>query len=374
MNPHDRNPPLPYHSPVRMRREFQLAVQCCRWAFDPGGSAPAEDASADLDWSFFAHLLRRHRVQALVWDCLKTLQIPLPQSTSDAIAADATEILARNLRTARECSQLLESFIDAGVPLMFLKGLSLGALVYRNPFLKAGWDIDLLVPQNCVIAAVDLLRAAGYRLIFPPATDADKRLVDWHRRRKESVWHKSDGDFHVELHSRITDNPRLIPSIGMGSPTQRVTIAPGSVLPTLRLEPLFAYLCVHGATSAWFRLKWICDFAALLHGRSIVEIERLYEDSQRLGAGRSAAQALLLANSLFATIRDTPLEARLGDSRANRWLASAALRQLAGPAAGAEPTERRLGTAMIHLTQLFLLPGASFKIAELCRQARDILR
>lgn len=370
MNRRDSAPLLAYERLVRTRQEFQLAVQCCRWAFAPRGSAPAEHVSVDFDWSFFARLLRRHRVQALVWDCLKTLQIPLPQPACDTIAGDAGQTVANNLRIARECSQLMQGFSSAGIPLMFLKGLSLGALVYRNPFLKAGWDIDLLVPEEQVTAAANLLRAAGYRLVSPPAADTE-RLVEWHRRRKESEWHKPQGDFHVELHTRLADSLRLIPSIGLDSPAQSVTIASGIVLPTLQLEPLFAYLCVHGASSAWFRLKWISDFAGLLDGRSIGEIERLYEESQRLGAGRSAAQALLLADELFGTIAGSQLHERLNSDRANRLLARAALAQLAGPSL-AEPTERRFGTATIHLSQLLLLPGPGYMLGELRRQIRDI--
>jgi hypothetical protein len=35
-----------------------------------------------------------------------------------------------------------------------------------------------------------------------------------------------------------------------------------------------------------------------------------------------------------------------------------------------EPTERVLGTRMIHFTQFLLLPGWRYKLAELLRQAR----
>jgi hypothetical protein len=37
----------------------------------------------------------------------------------------------------------------------------------------------------------------------------------------------------------------------------------------------------------------------------------------------------------------------------------------------AEPTEARFGTAAIHLSQLFLLPGARFKLGELARQVSN---
>ena len=49
-------------------------------------------------------------------------------------------------------------------------------------------------------------------------------------------------------------------------------------MPTLADEPLYAYLCVHGASSAWFRLKWIADLNALLAGRTAEEIAALPEE------------------------------------------------------------------------------------------------
>ena len=96
--------------------------------------------------------------------------------------------------------------------------------------------------------------------------------------------------------SNCTRDWRIIrssfPSLDVHSPAQEVEIAPGIALPTLADEELFAYLAVHGASSAWFRLKWIADFAAILDARTGAEIERIYQKSQVLGAGRAAGQAL----------------------------------------------------------------------------------
>jgi hypothetical protein len=124
---------------------------------------------------------------------------------------------------------------------------------------------------------------------------------------------------------------------------------------------LFAYLCAHGASSSWFRLKWITDLAGFLHRRSAGDVVRLHQRSKQLGAGRAGDQALLLAHWLYGI----PIE--LAPGRAENWLARAALDELTNPR---EPTERPLGTRMIHLTQFFLLPGPAFKLSELIRQAQ----
>jgi hypothetical protein len=352
-----------------MSPELQLTAELCRRAFVHGGGNKAPTVPRGLNWARLLRLARFHRVQGLVSQALPSLDDAPPVAIAQALSDDALAITANNLRAAVESRDLLAEFEAAGIPLLFVKGLTLGALAYSRPLLKMSWDIDLLVAPDDVGAAGRLLQHRGYRLVLPEEIG---RLERWHRRRKESVWTHDSGIF-VELHTRLADNPSLIPTIGVGSPRRSVEVAQGIRLPTLEDDELFAHLCVHGASSAWFRLKWITDFAGLLAGRSAGELERLYERSLQLGAGRASAQALLVADHFYGTIAGTRLKPRLERDRASRWLARAAVRQLAGRAEPSEPTEARLGTAPIHWTQLLLLPGFGFKAGELTRQLSDAL-
>ena len=76
----------------------------------------------------------------------------------------------------------------------------------------------------------------------------------------------------------------------VGSAKQFVKVSEGISLSTLATDELFAYLAVHGASSASFQLKWISDFAALLHRNTPPDIELLYYRSQVLGAARAAGR------------------------------------------------------------------------------------
>jgi hypothetical protein len=348
--------------------EFQLTVECCRMAFAGGDAPRIQQMCAAVDWDRFVRIARFHRVQGLVWHSLQSTEAEIPRQAALALSTDTKLIVATNLRTSVEARHLRTDFDQAGLDLLFVKGLTIGALAYPKPLLKMGWDIDLLIAPEQLAQAAELLGSRGYRLVTPQRP-AD--LMSWHRRRKESVWTRDPG-LHIELHTRLADNRLLIPSIDVHSPRQLVAVA-GVSLPTLAGDQLFAYLCVHGASSAWFRLKWIADFAGLLKPLAPAEIERLYALSQRLGAGRAADQALLLAETLFGSLAGTDLKARLERDRTSRWLAAEAYRQLAGNAEGHEPTEVRLGTARIHLTQLPLLPGFRFSLGELARQVGDLI-
>ena len=349
--------------------EFQLTVECCRAAFDGGHSRKHLELCEGVDWDRFVRVVRYHRVQGLVWSGLQSSKAEVPAQVGVSLSADTKLIAATNLNATAEAGAMLAQFERAGISVLFVKGLTLGALAYPKPLLKMGWDIDILVAAEDLPQAAAELEARGYRRMIPAAS-AD--LMNWHRRSKESVWARPEELLYVELHSRLADNPELISGIGVDSPRRPVEIASGVTLPTLAAGELFAYLCVHGASSLWFRLKWITDLAALLHRLGPDEIEALYDRSQQLGAGRAAAQALLHADDLYGTLAGTDLRQRLQQDRVSRWLANAAMKQVAGRDDPRDPDTIPLGTAWIHLSQLGLLPGLRFKFGELARQLRSM--
>ena len=358
-------------NPCVSNPELALLMQSCASAFGLG----VPTVHKEIDWPLFLRLARFHRVQGLVWSDASKRAMPIPPEITAAIEADASDIAMANVQSALECRRLLRRFEDAGMAPLFVKGLSLGTLAYGNAAVKAAVDIDLVVADDQLEQTADLLRSDGYRLEQPSGNYDPSRLRAWHGPGKESTWVRPHPWSVVDLHTRLFDHPRLIPRIGPSSPRRMVEVSKGIQLPTLQEEELFAYLCVHGASSAWFRLKWITDLAALVHRKSAAEVAHLHHHSQELGAGRAAGQALLLADALFGTLRGAPeLLRTLRSDRVTRWLCGRALRQLVGRGEPVEPTARMGGTAMIHLTQFFLLPGWSFKASEFGRQARAALR
>ena len=247
--------------------EFRLAAAACRASY---GDVSAVSDVTKIDWSRFILLCRRHRIQGLAHAGLRELDAPVPAVASEPLAADARRIAAANLLAIAETGRLLDSFQSADLPILFVKGVSLAALVYPQPLVKMNWDIDLLIDPAALHAAARTLVDLGYRHVVP-ATGLER----WHGLRKESAW--TNGVAHIELHTRLADNPAMIPSIDVFSPRQIVTLQGSLPVPTLADDELFAYLCVHGASSAWFRLKWITDLAAMLHGRSTDDIHRLFD-------------------------------------------------------------------------------------------------
>ena len=352
---------------MRLSQEFELVAACCRRPAGADADARIRTLAGGADWDRVLRIARRHRVEGLVWDGLRRAAVEIPADAAGTLRASAERIAFQNLSLAVESLRLKRRFEAAGIDLLFVKGVSLGQAAWGSLALKMGWDIDVLAPAESVAAAAGLLEEAGYALKIPGGAAARGKLDFWHRHWKESVWAAPSGTT-VELHTALADNSALLRDVGLRSPRQQVVIPGAGNLPTLAREPLFAYLAVHGASSAWFRLKWIADVGALLAPLPPADIERLYRYADAAGAGRAAALALLLCHRLFQTPLTSALFAELRRDRIVRLLLRLALRKLAGRAEARELEETRLGTLTIHLLQLGLKKGVGYKFGELRRQ------
>ena len=338
-----------------MEPTLALLIDCCRFGFAGGDRDELGRRLKAADGWRLTELARRHRVEGLVWRALRACSIALPGT--EKLAADARKIVADGLHMAVESGRLTRAFGQASLPHLFLKGQSLGQLAWGDPLVKRQVDIDLLVTPGAVAKAALLLGSLGFLQELPePSVDP----ADWHRRHKESSWRSDDG-IMLDLHSRVADNPALLPQVTATLSPAMVEVANGIRLPTLPQPLLLPYLAVHGTSSAWFRLKWLADFAALVHQLNAAELEELGDRAPRIGAGRTIAAALVLAHRLFST----PVPDSLWFDGGSARLVKISLAQIDDER---EPTERRLGTLGIHRAQLLMAPGSHFFVGEALRQ------
>jgi hypothetical protein len=352
----------------RIPAEFRLVAACCRW---PPSDAAREEvrrrAASSIDWSLFLSLVRRHRVEGLVHRALSDAGVETPPEIRAVLARAAAGIGMQNLRHAAESLKLKRQLEEEGIAFLFLKGVTLGALAYGNLGLKQAWDIDLLVAAEQAVAAAAVLDRAGYVRSLPTPDLSEEKFRSWMAHCKESLWTSSSDGTVVELHTALVDNIRMLPGVSARSEPLSVTISPGNALPTLREGELYSYLCVHGATHGWSRLKWLADVAALLGGKPPAETERLHRVAESLGAGRSSAQALLLSSELLSLPLPPQLRQELESDRATRWLAQLACGAMAGHGA-TELDDTMFGTVGINFAHFLMGRGLRYKLSELARK------
>lgn len=352
--------------PHRFATELTLALHCCVWPSRASVDGRIRELAASVRWPDFYKILRRHHVDGLAWNALRSSGAVLPDNVAAELQARAQSVAIASMVQAVEAAKLKQLFESRGLPILFLKGSALAIQAFGTVALKRSKDIDILVPQKALPDAARILDEAGYALVFPAKGEC---LLHWHRHWKESGWRNQNCGTIVELHTSLADSQRLLASLKPFNRCQSIEVPSVGSLPTLAQDELFAYLSVHGASSAWFRLKWIADFSALFGGLGPSELERLYHRSQELGAGRSAAQALLLAHGILGLQLAPAFKRMLEVDRLSRILSGVAMRMIREVH---EPTERILGTLPIHLSQLWLLPGGRFMLGELARQLASL--
>lgn len=334
--------------------ELNLLVQLC------GGAIRREahrTQGADCDWPRLVALARRHRVQGLAWLGL-TGGRESEWGPAVELFEDTKEIARQNLVAASAAARLMEEFGRRGLSLLFVKGLPLGALAYPQGMVKMSADVDVLVEPAELALAEKCLRELSYEPV------GDQR--DRSRRSataKEWTWAGQDGVV-IDLHARLADNPELLPTLTSHVAGQNVMVAPGIALSTLPHAQLFVYLCVHGTSSLWFRLKWAADLAALISTFSPDELHHYYEASHSLGAGRCPDVSLLVVEELFGPMIPAGLLSTAARDPITRQLVRLSIRELSNIR---EPLDRPLGTVALHLGQLLMDRGA-FPVRELRRQ------
>jgi hypothetical protein len=168
----------------------------------------------------------------------------------------------------------------------------------------------------------------------------------------------------VELHWQFADNPLLLDGLGALPQTQEVALFPGGVVRTLAKDDLFAYLCVHGASHSWSRLKWLADLNALVASESDAELVPLYRHAQARGAGLCAGQALLLCRDVFTRALPASLDNELTRSARVRRLVRIAWRAMRAPEADGGTSFA--GKARFFFTGFLLGEGFAYVTAQ-CR-------
>lgn len=338
---------------------FQLAVACCTWPLDMPRVQQAADAQ--VDWSEFLAVVKRHRIPGLACRALGPVN-GIPEQIRQTLSTQARANTFANLRCIGLHAQLDTEFRRCSIQYAVLKGIPLSQQLYGDNSLRHSRDIDLLVALHDFEAAENVLLQTGLR-----RTEPDKELSPqfrelWFKRRHHFSYVHPQHGITVELHWRLYDNIAVDPGPCVLQDIEQVMVSPGISLPVLRREYLLLNLLVHGAGHAWCRLKWIADVSALLAGFSANDRDLLLQQARIQGIEPACRQGLAVCEALeLLPPCDIPRP-----TATVRWLVSVALRAVLQdePAGGGNFLPRHQ-----MLSRFTLSPRSSYWLHELQVQA-----
>ena len=236
-----------------------------RLALGAGNAAEQREALARVaDWPAVPGLVAHHRVGALFLKGVRTggLEVPDPE-VARRLALLRRRGVLRGARQYAAMRRVTDALDGAGIPSLILKGLPLGQRVYGSPFAKSSIDVDVLVPEDGFAAAAAVLRAAGWRRTMPAFRETPARMRWYDSVENHHVFARDR--VRIELHRRLLANPFLFDPSFDRLWSRALTVEIGTErFRTPGDGDNLLYLAGHGMLHFWRRLKWLCDFAALL--------------------------------------------------------------------------------------------------------------
>jgi len=157
------------------------------------GGVSAHDG---MDWTLLCAVTHRCRIAPVIYQCLRSVSLPMPPDVMTWFRVQYYDTVARNLALLQELRELLGWLADAEIPVIVLKGpvlahFGLGAA-------RIFHDLDILIRDGDLQRVDSILHRHGHRRAPGPPHD-------FHRAYSRPT---ASGRRVVEVHFDISDRPR----------------------------------------------------------------------------------------------------------------------------------------------------------------------
>lgn len=233
-----------------------------------------------LDWNYLTSNALYHGVAPLLHRSLSRIDDVsiVPERVTAVLRERYYITLARNMIHYDELGMALRMFADAGIDVIILKGGALAEIVYHDIGLRPFSDVDILIREDDLKRAKEVMIKIGYVL--------DERISpEAHNEEFGCDLHYVINEGHVlEIHwhiARKTGNDRYT-RILIDELWERALPARIADVDTLALSPedLLLHLCIHLPRHRYNRLIWFCDIAEVVR-QGDVDWGRLVETARR---------------------------------------------------------------------------------------------
>lgn len=276
--------------------------------------APA--AAGLSSWAGVERLLQIHGCASIAHRLLAVPELRAacrpPTATTDRLRRHYLAAVARNALHPPRLGRLLARFADAAVPVLTIKGVTLGAWLYDDLGLREYVDFDFVVPEARAEAAHALLTDLGYACAINPFLRP--RLHP--RQTLEAATYRHADEITIDLRFNPwrgfwrLDGSDAEPFAGWWDRRSVLTIG-GVAVPTFGPEDQFLQLARHLQEHDYFRAIWFVDLIRLLgrHGADL-DWDRIGHEARRHGVDGGVYRTLEVVERVYGA--RAPAPARVG--------------------------------------------------------------
>jgi hypothetical protein len=276
------------------------------------------------DWSVLIPLAEEHGVLMFLAErVLGEQESSVPQEVLQKLQEKRRALLLFTYSLMAELFRLLESFREAGMEALVVKGPALSARAYGDASMRRYEDVDLLVRQRDMARFAELMTGCGYEPKVPLNAIAAGKVPG------EYVFRWPNTNRRIELHTEQTLRyfPRPLPVEGFFK--RRIFLSfDAHTVPALCAEDELLLDCIHSAKHFWERLMWIADVAAMVSRQKNLDWDRAFLTARQAGAERMLCLGLLLAAETFQVKLPGEIERVIRSDHGAQRLAAEIVRQL----------------------------------------------
>jgi hypothetical protein len=225
----------------------------------PGDPPALADASRNIDdWNAVATEAREHGLFGVMVHACQEAGCRVPDAIQRDFVRHQTIASVWHAHLLASLEELAGIFHGARIPAVALKGPLLAERLYPHGALRPCVDLDLLVSDHDLDAALGALTAAGWVADAGP-TAAYARQHHHHLQMRRA------GRPPLELHFRARAGfGTVLPSAPLIERSIEANPSSGRGFRTLAPVDEFVYLAVHAAGHGFTRLMWLYDLKLLL--------------------------------------------------------------------------------------------------------------
>jgi len=249
-----------------------------------------------VDWEAVRQQADQHKILPSVYRYVRSLDRQYSTEYAEQLKNEAIQITHRNARMADDLCRVFELLEDEAIRALPYKGPSLSTIGYGHVSIRSFGDVDIIVHEDDVIAAKNILQAHEY-------THKKGELSKEEEQLKLKVDHQyslqSPRGTKIELHWK-TGPSHLAGEIDferLWGRRQSFEIQ-GHELPRPPTEELSILLATHGSRHYWKTLGYLLDFTAVSCSDNL-DWQHVIELAEETGAKRRLLLALALSNEIY---------------------------------------------------------------------------
>jgi hypothetical protein len=251
-----------------------------------------------IDWAYLIQIADSHGVIPLLYKTfIKNFKEKIPEPIFKQLKKLYLYNAGHNLLLTNELFKILELFKKHRISAVPYRGPTLASFAYGSVSLRKFVDLDILIREQEVKKAKNLLMEFGYYPMIQLTGRKENAFIKSERTYKFS---NNNSRICIELHWAIT--PRYFPSLVnfefLEDRLKNVSIDGKQVLSLSQEDSLLA-VCVHSLSHCWMRLGWVCDISQLINSRQEMNWELVLNTADRLRIERVVFLGLLLAKNLL---------------------------------------------------------------------------